>query len=414
MAVFHASVKIIGRAAGRSSVAAAAYRSGKCLTNERDGNTHDYTKKQGVVHQEIMAPDNAPDWMRDRSQLWNGVEAAEKRKDSQLAREVEIALPRELSREEQINLVRGFVKERCVDHGMVADIAIHEPRASDGDKQPHAHVMLTMRHIEGDAFGKKATEWNPDFAKKDGKALVADKSPLVDLRGAWAEHVNKALERAHIPERVDHRSLAAQREAALEVSQDPARPEPERQAATLRAQDLDREPQPKMGAAHHMERRGIPTDRGDQMRAVQGRNVERRQVWQQVREWGSHAFHKARDLGAQLRERLAGADLSGLRAANLRASLARADFSGLREANKNLERERAPKQTRPGLGLDLPGKVPLSPAQLLTRGTQQQGQAAPGPKISRDEGRELSRSEDRSQQHRRPPPAKGRDFGWER
>ena len=409
MAVFHASVKIIGRMAGRSSVAASAYRSGQCLTNERDGNTHDYTKKQGVVHQEIMAPENAPDWMGDRSQLWNGVEAAEKRKDSQLAREVEIALPRELSREEQINLVRGFVKERCVDHGMVADIAIHEPRASDGEKQPHAHIMLTMRHIEGDAFGKKATEWNPDFAKKDGKALVADKSPLVDLRGAWAEHVNKALERAHIPERVDHRSLAAQREAALEVSQDAARPEPERQAATVRAQGLDREPQPKMGAAHHMERRGIPTDRGDQMRGVQGRNEERRGVWQQVREWGAQAFEKAREWGADLAYSLKGMDLSPFREAGLAGDLRGLDLSSFKAA----ERAQKQAQTRAGRGLDLPGKVPLNPAQLLTRDAKQQDQAAPGPKISRDEGQERSRSEEESQKHRQPQP-KSKDYGWER
>lgn len=338
MAVFHASVKIIGRASGRSAVGAAAYRSGECLTNERDGNTHDYTRKAGVVHQEIMTPENAPGWMRDRSQLWNGVEAAEKRKDSQLAREVEIALPRELSREEQIDLVRGFVKERCVAHGMVADIAIHEPHASDGEKQPHAHVMLTMRHIEGDGFGKKATEWNPDFAKKDGKALVADKSPLVDLRGAWAEHVNQALERANSPERVDHRSLATQRQAALEVLHDQARPEPERQAAERRAQDLDREPQPKLGAAAGMERRGIKTDRGDQFRAVQGRNEERRGVWQQVRDWGAQTLDKARDWGAQLQGGLKGLDLSGFKTASLAGALTGLNLSGFKAAQQQAQK----------------------------------------------------------------------------
>jgi hypothetical protein len=346
VAIYHASVKVVGRSGGRSSVAASAYRSGECLTNERDGNTHDYTKKQGVVHREIMAPENAPAWMRDRSKLWNGVEVAEKRKDAQLFRDVEVALPRELSREEQISLVRDFVKERCVDHGMVADIAVHEPRASDGDKQPHAHIMLTMRHIEGESFGNKAREWNPDFATKDGKGFVKDKSPLVDLREGWAEHTNRALERAHIPERIDHRSLTAQREAALEVSQDQARPEPERLVAERRAQDLDREPQPKLGAAAAMERRGTKTDRGDQMRAVQGRNEERRGVWQQVREWGAQALDKARDLAAELRERLAGADLSGLRTANLSAALAGADLSGLRQANQAAERAKQPAMVR--------------------------------------------------------------------
>lgn len=346
MAIYHASVKVVGRGGGRSSVAASAYRSGECLTNERDGNTHDYTKKQGVVYREIMAPENAPAWMRDRSKLWNGVEVAEKRKDAQLFRDVELSLPRELSREDQISLVRDFVKERCVDHGMVADIAIHEPRASDGEKQPHAHIMLTMRHIEGESFGNKAREWNPDFATKDGKGFVKDKSPLVDLREGWAAHTNRALERAHIPERVDHRSLTAQREVALEVSQDQARPEPERLRAERRAQDLDREPQPKLGAAAAMERRGVQTDRGDQIRAVQGRNEERQGVWQQVREWGAQALDKARDWAVELRERLAGADLSGLRTANLSAALAGADLSGLRQANQAVERAKQPTMAR--------------------------------------------------------------------
>lgn len=346
VAIYHASVKVVGRGGGRSSVAASAYRSGECLTNERDGNTHDYTKKQGVVHREIMAPENAPAWMRDRSKLWNGVEVAEKRKDAQLFRDIELSLPRELSRKDQINLVRDFVKERCVDHGMVADIAIHEPRASDGEKQPHAHIMLTMRRIEGESFGNKAREWNPDFATKDGKGFVKDKSPLVDLREGWADHTNRALERAHIQERVDHRSLTAQREVALEVSQDQARSEPERLLAERRAQDLDREPQPKLGAAAAMERRGVQTDRGDQMRAAQGRNEERQGVWQQVREWGAQALDKARDWAVELRERLVGVDLSGLRTANLSAALAGADLSGLRQANQAAERAKQPTMAR--------------------------------------------------------------------
>ena len=304
VAIYHASVKIVSRSAGRSAVASAAYRSAERIPDRRTGQDHDYTRKEGVVHSEIMAPDNAPAWMRDRAELWNGVEAAEKRKDSQLAREIEVALPRELSRAQQVALVRSFVQERCVAHGMVADIAIHEPKASDGERQPHAHVMLTMRGIEGDGFGKKATEWNPEFGKAEGRAFVADKSPLADLREAWGEHVNAALERAQRPERVDHRSLDAQRVEAQRLAVDPQRPEPERAAAERRAQDLDREPQPKLGAAAAgLERQGVQTDRGDQWRAAQARNAERLGLWQQVREWGHLVRERAHQVADQVREK---------------------------------------------------------------------------------------------------------------
>ncbi len=121
------------------------------------------TAARGVVHSEIMAPENAPDWMCDRDQLWNAVEAVEKRRDAQLAREIEVALPRELDRGERLELLRGFVQREFVDRGMIADVAVHEGKARDGQGQPHAHVMLTMRELTGEGFGKKDRSWNaPD------------------------------------------------------------------------------------------------------------------------------------------------------------------------------------------------------------------------------------------------------------
>jgi hypothetical protein len=224
---------------------------------ERTGAKHDYSRKGNVTHSEIMAPEGAPAWAFDRARLWNAVEAAEKRKDSQLAREIEVALPRELTRDAGVELVRSFVREKCVDHGMVADFSIHEPEAGDGLNQPHAHIMLTMRRIDGDGFGKKATEWNPEFGKKDGKAYVADTSPLVNLREAWAEHVNLALERDELArgiepgtwERVDHRSLEEQ--------------------------GIDREPTVHLGPqATAMEREGVVTRLGDHNRDVAERGAE--------------------------------------------------------------------------------------------------------------------------------------------
>lgn len=144
MAIYHCNCKIIGRSGGRSAVGAAAYRSGEKITNDYDGITHDYTNKGGVVYAEIMLPENAPQEWQDRATLWNEVERAEKDSRAQLAREYEVALPRELSREEQIQLVRGFVQENFVKNGMCADIAIHDKE----DGNPHAHILLTMRPID--------------------------------------------------------------------------------------------------------------------------------------------------------------------------------------------------------------------------------------------------------------------------
>jgi len=224
VALYHLSAKAISRGSGQSAVAAAAYRSGSELVDERTGQVCDYTRKQAVIHTEIMAPDNAPDWMRDRSQLWNAVEAVEKRKDSQLAREVEVALPRELSREQQLVLVRGFVREQFVEKGMVADFAIHAPKASDGKAQDHSHILLTQRDLIGGGFGKKNRDWNSDEL-------------LCHWRKAWADHCNVALERAGSEARVDHRNL--------------------------KDQGIDRVPTIHLGpAASRMEARGQGSDRG--------------------------------------------------------------------------------------------------------------------------------------------------------
>ena len=166
VAIYHFSAKVIGRSAGRSAVASAAYRAGERLHEARPDLDHDYSAKQGVVHSEIMLPDGAPDRWRSaddsrealrvvRERLWNEVEAGEKRKDAQLARDIEISLPRELGKAEAIRLVRDFVQEQFVARGMVADLNVHWTQARDGGEQPHAHVMLTMRRLEPVARGQE-------------------------------------------------------------------------------------------------------------------------------------------------------------------------------------------------------------------------------------------------------------------
>src|SRR5690606_1141411 len=141
MAIFHLSVKVISRAAGRSAVAAAAYRAAERLHDERLDRAHDFTNKSGVVHSEVLLPENAPDEWHNRERLWNDVEAFEKRKDAQLSREVEFAIPREMTQAQGIELARDFVQREFVDQGMVADLNVHWDIGADGLAKPHAHVM---------------------------------------------------------------------------------------------------------------------------------------------------------------------------------------------------------------------------------------------------------------------------------
>ena len=145
MAIYHLSVKVISRANGSSALASAAYRSASRLHDQRLDRDHDFSSKSGVVHSEVMLPGNAPDAWRDRERLWNDVEAAELRKDAQLSREVEFAIPREMNVEQGIALARDFVQTEFVDRRMCADLNLHWDIGADGIAKPHAHGMLTMR-----------------------------------------------------------------------------------------------------------------------------------------------------------------------------------------------------------------------------------------------------------------------------
>ena len=193
MAIYHLHAQVISRSSGRSAVAASAYRAGVRLVSDRDGLIHDYTRKGGITYSAMLAPDGAPAWALDRAQLWDRVEATERRKDAQLCREFDIALPVELSNAAKADLISGWVQRELVALGMVAQIDGHH---WSGDN-PHAHVMATLRPIEGDGFGKKAREWNrPEV--------------LEHLRQSWAEAANAALAAAGQDARIDHRTLAAQ------------------------------------------------------------------------------------------------------------------------------------------------------------------------------------------------------------
>ncbi|MEF2603096.1 MAG: MobQ family relaxase [Christensenellales bacterium] len=272
--MYHCSIKIISRGNGKSAVAAAAYRSGEKITNEWDGMIHDYTRKRGIVHSEILLPPNAPPDFQDRGTLWNSVEQIEKACNSQLARELEVALPIELSREEQVRIVRAYCSSQFVSRGMCADFNIHDT----GSGNPHAHILLTMRPM--DERGK----WLP----KSKKEYVLDESgerirlpsgnfktrkvDLVDWnsqenaevwRKAWADLANDFLERNNRPERIDHRSY-------------------ERQG-------IDQIPTVHIGvAASQMEKKGIATERGELNRSIKAANRLLRDIKAQIgklKEW---------------------------------------------------------------------------------------------------------------------------------
>ncbi len=197
MAIYHFSAKVVSRANGSSAVASAAYRSASELHDDRLNRDHDFSNKAGVVHSEVMLPEGAPDRLTDRATLWNEVEAGEKRKDAQLAREVEFSIPREMNEKQGVQLARDFVKKQFVDRGMVADLNVHWDKAKDGTPKPHAHVMLAMRDVGSEGFGKKNRDWNSTELLKD-------------WREAWSAHVNERMAELGLEGRIDHRSYQAQ------------------------------------------------------------------------------------------------------------------------------------------------------------------------------------------------------------
>ena len=244
MAIYHLHVKIHSRSGGgASAVGRAAYRAGERLVDEREQHTHDYRRRSAIDSAEIRAPDDAPAWARDRSRLWNAVEVAERRRDAQVAREVEIALPRELNRQARRDLVRQYVDYQFVARGMVADVALHDP---DG-RNPHAHVLLTTREIGPDGFGKKVRAWN-------------DRALLKTWREQWEAHANHALDRAGYDERIDHRTLEAQREEATEHASNPETPERYRDWYIEQAAALARDPQLRKGRAERAQQRARAAD----------------------------------------------------------------------------------------------------------------------------------------------------------
>lgn len=237
---YHCRVKVVSRSAGRSVVAAVAYRMGERLQDERYAQVHDYRRRGGVLDAFTLAPEDAPEWAHDPERLWNAAEQAEKRKNSCVAREVELALPAFLSRAEQHNITERFAWQLVDRYGVAVSVAIHAPGKGD-DRNYHAHIMFTTREMQPEGLGKKTRILDD---RKTGAEEV------VKLRALAAEIINDALAAAHSDIRVDHRSF--------------------------KERGIEREATIHLGpAASEMERRGEESDRGDRNREVERVNDER-------------------------------------------------------------------------------------------------------------------------------------------
>ena len=315
MAIYHMESKIVSRGMGRSVVAASAYMSCSRMYNDYDGIQHDYTKKQGLVWQQVFLPAQAPQEWHDREQLWNAVEAAEKTKDSRLAREIIVALPVELEHDEQIALTSAYISQQFAADGMCADVAIHD---TDGHN-PHAHILLTMRPLNengtwqyktekeylcmkgGEERGFTAAEfkdaqlegWEKQYLCRVGRKRVymtptaaaehgytrADKHPkssrygrqnpitarwnsedqLISWREAWADMANRAIEQAGLEERIDHRSHAVR--------------------------GIDEQPTIHEGVeAMHLEEKGFVSERRALNRQIRADNALLRELKEQIRQ----------------------------------------------------------------------------------------------------------------------------------
>ncbi len=278
IAIYHWNIGIVSRGKGKSAVAAAAYRSGEKLTNEWDGMTHDYTRKGGVAHTEIMLPPHAPPSFSDRSTLWNSVELYEKAGNAQLAREIDAALPIELSREEQIRLVREYCSSQFVSRGMCVDFAIHDTNSGN----PHCHIMLTMRALDERGAWAAKSKRNMTLMKtvsvsacqaadirRTKLTLQAGTTRTTPSCGARRGlTLPTTFERNGSPERIDHRSNAER--------------------------GIDELPTVHMGvAACQMEKKGIATEKGELNRNIQKANRLIREIRVQIgklKEWIADLF----------------------------------------------------------------------------------------------------------------------------
>ncbi len=330
MATFRLQISPVGRSAGRRATAAAAYRAGERLRDERSGRLYNYSGRKDVAHTEIFLPSHlqgaADAWADDREKLWNTAERAEKRSDSRVAREYQVSLPHELNRTQQIALARAYSRELAERYKIAVDLAVHLPRPDGDPRNFHAHLLTTTREVKPNGLGAKAG-LDMQNGERRRRELPDSREEFRTLRERWATLTNEALREADVEARVDHRSLAAQ--------------------------GVDREPMPQFPrAALKMEQRGVrsevvewiredyrrriaarleraaqaapapesPTRANGSDAAAQSKDVEEirrqaREAWRQLRTKEAEAHgeqrHAGRELEGQSRERETAATTRG-------------------------------------------------------------------------------------------------------
>ena len=389
MASYHLSVKTIKRSAGRSATAAAAYRSASVIECDREGRMHDYTAKRGVEACFILAPADAPSWAQDRAALWNAAEARETRSNSVTAREWELALPSEISDAARIDITRAFAAQLVERYGVAADVAIHAPHREGDQRNHHAHILTTTRVLSAEGLTDKTRVL--DAASTGGPEIEA-------MRGYWAELQNHALELAGQEERVDHRSLEVQREEALFHGD------------VLKAEELDREPELKLGpAANAIERRAQLvaeaegydyeplTQRGARVHATR----QAKALFAEMRE----RLELARDAWAEAREEGQGHVSAGLAA--LRAAAGRQ----AKELDQDEIKQRLARIAGHDLGEEHDHATGQGERDIRSRLAEVLGKAR-----AEDQEREKARQKEREQEldeERRRQREIDRDLGWE-
>ena len=246
MAIFHMQIKAVSRSSGRTATAAAAYRAGERIRDERTSALYNHSNRNDVLHKEILLPtkldrpDSGMEWARDRSTLWNAVEKAAQQSNSRVAREYQVALPPELPAERRVSLARSFSREIADRYNVAVDLAIHAPRPEGDQRNFHAHLLTTTREVTPDGMGP-LTGVDMSGETRSELGLPPSREEFRTLRARWAELTNEALKEASIEARIDHRSLEAQ--------------------------GVDREPKPRLPwAAVAAERRGERSEVAERIR----------------------------------------------------------------------------------------------------------------------------------------------------
>ena len=302
---YHCSVKGVGRAAGRSVVAAAAYRSGERLMDESTGLAADYRARSGVIDSFILTPDNAPAWAHDRERLWNEAERAETRANGRLATEFELALPHELDHAGRKQLLKDYLAPFVERHGVAADVAIHEPGEGRDHRNVHAHVLLTHRTLDADGFSDIANTRSMTRMRKGQEVseqiagIAATPADIRSIRKGWEQELNRAYEREGLDIRADHRSH--------------------------KDRGIDQEPTKHLGpTANEMEqKRPGSSERGEANREITQRNADRQAV--------ATLEAEVKDLSAQI------IDLNAERAMRASYDSARGRYEPLHETHRQVD-----------------------------------------------------------------------------